>query len=167
MVRIHLPPLRDRTEDIPLLVDHFLKNHDFNKGSGGRLKVQALSREALELMQAYQWPGNVRELVNVIERAVSFTEGEVIEAAALPEQLQRRPAGQAQVAAPMMVVGDQPFKEAKERWVSSFEKDYLLKLLTRNQGNISHAAREAGIDRKYFRKLMKKHGITAQSAGGG
>ena len=56
---------------------------------------------------------------------------------------------------------DNPFKEAKEEWVSTFEKDYIEALLRRNDGNISHAAREAEIDRKYFRKLMKKYGITA------
>ena len=56
---------------------------------------------------------------------------------------------------------DAPFKEAKERWVASFERDYLIKLLARHKGNISHAAKDADIDRKYFRKLMRKHGITA------
>ena len=54
---------------------------------------------------------------------------------------------------------DSTFKEAKERWVSSFERDYLVQLLKKNGGNISHAAREADIDRKYFRKLMRKYGV--------
>ena len=61
--------------------------------------------------------------------------------------------------------GDITFKDAKERWVSSFERDYIVSLLRRNSGNISHAAREADIDRKYFRKLMKKYAIDAQVAG--
>jgi len=61
---------------------------------------------------------------------------------------------------------DSTFKEAKERWVSSFEKDYIVALLKKNGGNISHAAREADIDRKYFRKLMKKYEIEALGAAG-
>ncbi len=56
---------------------------------------------------------------------------------------------------------DVPFKDAKERWVSSFERDYIIALLKKNGGNISHAARQADIDRKYFRKLMKKYAIEA------
>jgi DNA-binding NtrC family response regulator len=60
-----------------------------------------------------------------------------------------------------LLSGDVTFKDAKERWVSSFERDYILSLLRRHGGNISHAAREADIDRKYFRKLMKKYNIEA------
>jgi DNA-binding NtrC family response regulator len=113
-------------------------------------------------MTRYSWPGNVRELLNVIERALSFAEGSVIQVADLPEQLQR-PAepGSASVGSGP-VASEAPFKEAKERWVSSFEREYLLKLLARNSGNISHAAREADIDRKYFRKLMRRHGVSTE-----
>ena len=99
-----------------------------------------------------------------VERAVSFAEGELIEPRDLPETVRgeeaapRRPKGNSQ---PMQVMADvdSTFKDAKERWVSSFERDYILQLLKKNKGNISHAAREADIDRKYFRKLMKKYGI--------
>ena len=158
VVRIMLPPLRERPEDIPILAQHFLDVGPFNRASGGELHVRTISPEALTLLSGYNWPGNVRELLNVIERAVSFAEGPRIEVRDLPEQL--RPAQLLQEVQPFPE-SDIAFKEAKERWVSSFERDYLIKLLARNKANISHAAREAEIDRKYFRKLMRKHGITA------
>ena len=157
VVRVRVPPLRDRPEDIPLLAVHFLKTHAFNRDSRNNLKVQGISQEALDLMSSYLWPGNVRELLNVIERAVSFSDGPQIEVVDLPETLQHS----VQNVTDGSQSAEATFKEAKERWVSSFERDYILKLLSRNGGNISHAARESSIDRKYFRKLMRKHGITA------
>jgi transcriptional regulator with GAF, ATPase, and Fis domain len=157
VVRILLPPLRERPEDIPLLVDHFLKTHTFNRGSDGKQRVDGIEREALDLLAGYRWPGNVRELVNVIERAVSFCEGQTIGVRDLPEQLRLAGASAGVEAA----TGEITFKEAKERWVSSFERDYIVALLKKNHGNISHAAREADIDRKYFRKLMRKYGVDA------
>src|SRR5262249_20306854 len=121
------------------------------------------------------WPGNVRELYNVIERAISFAEGEILEVRDLPEAVRgdapsRTPTGQRPLppamhgaaaggSAPTASDIDGTFKDAKERWVSSFERDYIVALLKKNHGNISHAAREADIDRKYFRKLMRKYAI--------
>ncbi|HSN24813.1 MAG TPA: helix-turn-helix domain-containing protein, partial [Kofleriaceae bacterium] len=130
---------------------------------------------------AYSWPGNVRELVNVIERAVSFCSHQVIELSDLPDFARHsRPATGAQQTVRRMPTGPavslQPtppptpdellgagvtFKDAKERWVATFERDYIVQTLKRNSGNISHAARAADIDRKYFRKLMKKYDIEA------
>ena len=186
VVRLMLPALRDRIDDLPLLIRHFLKTHVFNQGGDGAARVQAISRPALECLTGYSWPGNVRELVNVIERAVSFCDGNSIEVADLPEHI--RSAVRASVRPPTagaaeggdfgelegsdesprppreLVSGDVTFKDAKERWVSSFERDYIVSLLKRHNGNISHAARDADIDRKYFRKLMKKYNIEAASA---
>ena len=102
----------------------------------------------------------VDELLNVIERAVSFADGPVIRVQDLPDQLRLTGSGANVDAA----TGEITFKEAKERWVSSFERDYIVALLKKNEGNISHAAREADIDRKYFRKLMRKYGIEAAGA---
>ena len=184
VVRLILPPLRDRPEDLPLLIKHFLKNHSHNKLPDGTPRVRNASREAMELLSNYRWPGNVRELVNCIERAISFSDSDTIEARDLPEAIRDkggsgvRPApSRPHAAAPPLIATPPPpppssqqmppaghdttFKEAKERWVSSFERDYILALLKKNHGNISHAAREADIDRKYFRKLMKKYAIEA------
>jgi transcriptional regulator with GAF, ATPase, and Fis domain len=162
VVRICLPPLRERPEDIPLLVDHFLKSHTFNRLPDGTYKTDGIEQEALDLLAGYRWPGNVRELLNVIERAVSFADGPLIRPRDLPDQI-RLTGTSAGVEA---VTGEVTFKEAKERWVSSFERDYIMALLKKNEGNISHAAREADIDRKYFRKLMRKYGIEAGGISG-
>jgi DNA-binding NtrC family response regulator len=167
VVRVFLPPLRERTEDIALLLKHFLADAQYNRKPDGTQKVTGASRAAMDLLTAYKWPGNVRELVNTVERAVSFAEGELIEPRDLPEtvrgeeQAPRSPNPAQASSQPMPVLPDvdSTFKDAKERWVSSFERDYIVSLLKKNRGNISHAAREADIDRKYFRKLMRKYGI--------
>ncbi len=164
VVRVFLPPLRDRIDDIQVLVKQFLADASYNKKPDGSQKVTGLSRGAMDLLAVYKWPGNVRELVNTVERAVSFAEGELIEARDLPETVrgEEPPPRMASSPIPVPIMtpdSDSTFKDAKERWVSTFERDYIVTLLKKNKGNISHAAREADIDRKYFRKLMRKYGI--------
>ncbi|MEC7526257.1 MAG: sigma 54-interacting transcriptional regulator [Myxococcota bacterium] len=170
VVRLMLPPLRDRREDIELLAKHFLAGGRFNRDALGGKKVTGFAPDVLQRMQHYEWPGNVRELHNVVERAVSFAEGDVVELADLPDHIAHPRDGSPLAAdqtnpsielpaVPVEQMGT--FKDAKEQWVSTFEADYILALLKKNEGNISHAAREADIDRKYFRKLMKKYEISA------
>ncbi|HEX3759832.1 MAG TPA: sigma 54-interacting transcriptional regulator [Kofleriaceae bacterium] len=192
VVRLHLPALHDRMDDIPLLVQHFLEIGAFNRKPNAPA-VRGVSREALLALQAYPWPGNVRELVNVVERAVSFCDNDLIQLSDLPDYIRsakppppreivpRRAATSpmSRDSAPLVSMNPNApapappeellaegvtFKDAKERWVASFERDYILQLLRRNNGNISHAARAADIDRKYFRKLMKKYDIEAAGA---
>jgi DNA-binding NtrC family response regulator len=188
VVRLHLPSLHDRADDVPLLVQHFLEVGAFNRKPNAPT-VRGAARDALVALQAYPWPGNVRELVNVVERAVSFCDGDLIELSDLPDYIRNAKAPPREPPPPRRqttVTGTTPvptvsmnpnapapappeellaegvtFKDAKERWVASFERDYILQLLRRNTGNISHAARAADIDRKYFRKLMKKYDIEA------
>jgi DNA-binding NtrC family response regulator len=164
VVRVFLPPLRDRVDDLSALIKHFLADAPYNRKPDGGQKVTGVSRASMDLLTAYKWPGNVRELVNTIERAVSFAEGELIEPRDLPETVRGEESAPRRTgtSSPISVGAadvDATFKDAKERWVSTFERDYILTLLKKNKGNISHAAREADIDRKYFRKLMKKYGI--------
>ncbi|MEZ4400334.1 MAG: sigma 54-interacting transcriptional regulator [Kofleriaceae bacterium] len=178
VVRLRLPALRDRPDDIAALVAHFLDGAPYNLTADGRPRVRGLARDALAALEAYPWPGNVRELVNVIERAVSFADGDLIELADLPEavrDVRHAPPRRAATVEPRPAATPRPpdelldgvtFKDAKERWVSSFERDYIVSLLRRHGGNISHAARDADIDRKYFRKLMKKYEIEAMGAVG-
>jgi DNA-binding NtrC family response regulator len=181
VVRLHLPSLRDRPDDIPVLVQSFLENGMYNRLPNGSQKIRGISREAAAALQSYAWPGNVRELVNVIERAVSFSTHSVIEVSDLPDfarhsrpataqqrEVRRMPTGPAvslqpnPPPTPDELLGEGvTFKDAKERWVATFERDYIVQTLKRNSGNISHAARAADIDRKYFRKLMKKYDIEA------
>ena len=174
VVRLLLPPLRDRKVDVQPLIQQFLKVGRFNQGPDGVRRVKQISRAALDRLLEYDWPGNVRELHNVVERAVSFADGETIEVRDLPDhiamprrpihetptQSEKGPAAGAPGAPGQVPDTSGTFKDAKEDWVSSFEKEYIEALLKRNDGNISHAAKEADIDRKYFRKLMKKYGIT-------
>ncbi|MDQ3034891.1 MAG: sigma 54-interacting transcriptional regulator [Myxococcota bacterium] len=172
VVRIVLPPLRDRREDVKLLARHFLDNGHFNKDREGHRRVTQFAPGVLDRLASYDWPGNVRELHNVIERAVSFAEGDTVELADLPEHIAwprgvpREVDSETDISIPLpdfrSTELEGTFKDAKERWVAGFERDYIAGLLKKNNGNISHAAREAEIDRKYFRKLMKKYGITAQ-----
>lgn len=189
VVRLRMPALRERADDIPLLVNHFLSNGSYNR-SGNAQRVKHVAPEAMAALQAYPWPGNVRELVNVVERAVSFSEGDTITLTDLPESVRtparggsrpvirevRASAKKVVVAASTATPGGPEsatkpsgdllaegvtFKDGKELWIASFERDYVEAVLKRHGGNISHAARDADIDRKYFRKLMKKYDIEA------
>jgi len=192
VVRLHLPALRNRVDDIPLLIQHFLENGAFNRKPNAP-SVRGVTRDAVTALQSYPWPGNVRELINVVERAVSFCDTDMIELSDLPDYVRTAKAPPAREAPPTrrpttasgpiatpavsmnphtpapappdeLLAEGVTFKDAKERWVASFERDYILQLLRRNSGNISHAARAADIDRKYFRKLMKKYDIEAAGA---
>ena len=167
VVRLQLPPLRERREDIPLLVRHILKTGNFNRIPDGQ-RVKGVATDALEAMMRYDWPGNVRELANVVERACSFADGEFVQLEDLPDHIggvrvgRRRSAGQKTEPARtpgVQVLSDRPFKEAKEAWLSALEKEYLGALLTKHSGNLSQAAREAEVDRKHFRRLSRKYGL--------
>lgn len=176
VVRLFLPPLRDRIDDLPLLVKHFLKNSSFNRDSNANLKLRSISQEAFKAMTQYSWPGNVRELLNIVERACSLADGDCIELCDLPDQIAKcldqtpdvktsdepkaspEVVGNAPAQSPSDY-SDKTFKDAKEEWLATFEREYIRVLLERNNYNISQASRESEIDRKYFRKLMKKYDI--------
>lgn len=172
VVKLTLPPLRERREDVPLLVRHILKMGNFNRTPDGQ-RVKGIATDALEALMRYDWPGNVRELTNVVERACSFADGEFVQledlsdhiagvtlrprtAQSAPTEVQRTPA--------LHVRADVNFKEAKEEWVSAFEREYLESLLTKHGGNLSQAAREAEVDRKHFRRLARKYSLVAPAA---
>jgi len=158
-VRIPLPPLRERREDIPMLAEHFVREH---AGPDDGFARRRFSPEALECLAAYDWPGNVRELRNAVERAVTFAEDEVLAPGDLPAEVTGRPgAGEG----PVPALSDStrlkmPFKDAKERILASFEREYVVELLRRHGMNVSAAAREAGLDRRHIYRLLDKHGIS-------
>jgi DNA-binding NtrC family response regulator len=150
VVRMHVPPLRERPEDIPLLVEHFARQF-----SGGReLEV---TREELERLRHHTWPGNVRELRNVIERACALTHGPKLE---IDEAFDEKAAGG--VTADTVNI-ELPFKEAKAQVIDNFEREYLRAQLKRHEGNLSAAARVSEVDRKHFRELLRKHGLRESS----
>ncbi len=168
VVRLQLPPLRERREDIPLLARHILRGGAFNRGADGP-RVKGIATTALEAMMRYDWPGNVRELTNVVERACSFADGEFIGLDDLPDHIAgvrlvspRSKAGQRTEplrGATVQVMSDRTFKDAKDLWLAAFEKEYIHTLLTRHSGNLSQAAREADVDRKHFRRLARKYDL--------
>ena len=150
VISLPLPPLRERTGDIPMLAYYFLRRYAAQSGK----EVKGIAPKTLELLEAYPWPGNVRELQNVIERAVVLTEGEMLSPAELPGNL-RLP----QKAPATTVADDLILKKAKRQWVEAFEREYLTTLLKKHQGNISQAAKTAGVDRKTIHRLLKRYQI--------
>ncbi len=160
VVPIVLPPLRERREDIPLLARHFLRKH---AGRAGR-EVRSISPEAMRLLGAYEWPGNVRELENVIQRAMVRARGATVLPADLPfsgeQPVDEGAAGAGELAGLALPEGwlGQPYAEAKNIILRSFHDAYLKELLRRAEGNVSEAARQAGLDRSNFRRLLKRPG---------
>ncbi len=144
---ITLPPLRERTEDIPVLVYHFLRKAEAKVNK----KVDRVSPEALDMMKRYAWPGNLRELENSIERAVVLASGRQIEAHHLPFHVQE--IGGVEISA------GENFVQGKERVIAHFEREAVIRFLTEARGNISAAARQAGITRRNFHRLLVKHAI--------
>ncbi|MBP6628014.1 MAG: sigma 54-dependent Fis family transcriptional regulator [Kofleriaceae bacterium] len=167
VVPITAPPLRDRREDIPLLVDNFLA-----KADTGPVTLSDSTRAAL---MAHDWPGNVRELRNVLERAAALGGDPGVLVAPLAELGPRAAASAAAAAAASTTAagrGDwvdfEPglsYRDTKEKWNEQFERRYLTWLLRRADGNISKAARDADMDRKYLHKLLRKYGIAAADVG--
>ena len=153
VVDICIPPLRERKCDIPLLIRHFLEQYGkkYNRTS------LRLTREAERILLTYDFPGNIRELENMIQRAVVVSEGNVIETGHLPQTvtMKGRPySGNEKPAA---------FKEAKQLAVDAFEKEYIGECLRTTKGNISLAAKCAGMDVKNFYTKIKKIGIDPKS----
>jgi len=150
VIRLSVPPLRERGNDVPVLVDHFMQR--FAPGPGGNGSALRITPEDMQTLQRHGWPGNVRELRNAIERACLLANGEFIN---LDDALQY--SGDAGPA--MGVRTDLPFKEAKGQLVEMFEREYIEDLMTRHSMNLSAAAREAQIDRKHLRELIRKYDL--------
>jgi DNA-binding NtrC family response regulator len=156
VVPVRIPPLRQRAEDVPLLAQHFLKYYGEEYG---RPDLR-LDGEVIRALTEYAWPGNVRELQNVVERLVSLSgDGPRITMEDLPEEIQSSAARQ--LGREVAYSTDLPFHTAKARAISEFEVGYLRELLIRNRGNISRAAREAGMDRKTIHRILAKYEIDA------
>ena len=149
VVEVHVPPLRQRSGDLKRLVEMFLDK------AGASLLAKQVGGPALERLERYHWPGNVRELRNVITRAVALA-GPDDDFQSLPFVL--RPT----VAAPDAEVAfkaDRPFHEAKDALIARFEREYLSDLVQRADGNLSQAARVAGLERKFLYKLLERAGL--------
>lgn len=149
VVPLHIPPLRERIEDIPLLVNHFIKafNKNFSK------QVRNIGTQALSQLMRHTWPGNVRELENVLERAFVTTDGDTIDTIHLTQEIDH-------CDTPNVLPGadlDIPYKVALAMVEERFEKNYLIEALMRYEGNVSKAAKETGINPRTLWRKIKKH----------
>ncbi|MGH7752001.1 MAG: sigma 54-interacting transcriptional regulator, partial [Gemmatimonadales bacterium] len=152
VIAIHLPPLRDRRDDIPLFVDAFLARVAAEHGTPPRRLAEA----ALELINAYDWPGNVRELENALERAAVLTKADLIDASALPPRVMERKAEPLTAARP-----------AVNPTLDLIERAYILYVLQAEAGNKTRAAEVLGIDPStLYRKLSKYEGDAASAPPG-
>ncbi len=153
VVHLELPPLRRRKDDIPLLAHRFLLDLHGEEA----LNEIANFDEAMEVLKRHDWPGNVRELRNLIEVAF-YGEHRPVDLTAFLSfghlGGKRRMAEQE-----MIFTADRPFKDAKNDLIGSFERSYIQDLLSRNGGNISKSAREAGIERAYLQRLIRKYAL--------
>jgi len=150
VIRVTLPALRERGGDIPFLVEHFVREF-----AGGR--AIGVGPDALGRLQRHAWPGNVRELRNTLERACVLSKGDT---------LNLDDAFSAETQAPSVGFRtDLPFKEAKGQLVERFEREYIVDLMKRHKLNLSAAAREAQIDRKHLRELLRKYGMDPRDPG--
>ena len=147
VINLHLPPLREREEDIPLLTAHFLRQQNAKFGT----EFKGLTPEAAELFRTYEWPGNIRELYNVIEAAMTISSGNYI---GLPELTQ-------------LIATDQVGQPSNNVDYSSalgrFETEYLTRLLRKHGGNVEEAAAEAGMNMATIYRKLKKYGINKKS----
>jgi two-component system nitrogen regulation response regulator NtrX len=151
VIPFFVPPLREHAEDIPALADYFLG--DFARAYGRRPKQ--LLKSAMEILAAYRWPGNVRELRNLIERLVIMVQGDRIEPRHLPSNL-HHPHARTNLTRPS-AGGFSSLREAR----AAYERDYILRKLEENQGNVSRTAEVLGLERSHLYRKMKSLGITA------
>jgi DNA-binding NtrC family response regulator len=155
VIDIALPPLRERSGDVELLAKYFVRKY----GERGQAKVRGFEPEALMALESYSWPGNVRELQNVIERACALAEGEMITLGELPQHLRTPATVPSKGTASTEPAVRLTLKEAKERWIGQLEAAYVTDLLKQEGGNVSEAARKAGVDRKTLHRLLNKHAL--------
>lgn len=168
VVPIELPPLRERAEDIPVLIRHFVDHFWQRHQLPGRIPPR-LAPETLDALVGYEWPGNVRELQNVIEHLVVLSDPEeVIE----PNKLSildgsgTVPQGDGRSSSlsfSSVIDAHSSFHDAKEAIIGRFEREYLAQIVARTGGNMSEAARQAGIDRTTLYRLMDKHDLSKEA----
>src|SRR5436190_6353691 len=168
VVRIHIPPLRDRREDIPLLVNYFLKN--FNKDQ--QRSPKSIATGVVKALEKYHWPGNVRELENVIRRALVVAKGNAILLSDLPPEISgQNQTGGAAAAAPVAAETGSDIaalarllfqwarREPKVKILPAVERELVIQALKETEGNQVHAAKLLGITRATLRKRVEKFGI--------
>jgi DNA-binding NtrC family response regulator len=151
VVRIDVPPLRDRPEDVPLLAMHFLERF----APRSTPPVTEIDPDAMQALLSHAWPGNVRELENAIKGAVVMADGTSIRRSNLPATVAPRPPGEG----PPTIEVDRPLAEVASRLIARAERDYFSQLLTRYQGNIARCAQHSGLSRRSVAIKLQKLGL--------
>jgi DNA-binding NtrC family response regulator len=152
---IELPSLKERKEDIPLLIDQFLKKLNARHGKG----LHSVHPKVITALRNYQWPGNIRELENLMERAYILETSQVMAPENFPAELFNTEMSSAQ----LHIDTHMPLAEARQKAVGDFERQYLNELFARTKGRVNLTAREAGIGTRQLNKLMAKYGIRKES----
>jgi len=157
VVPIVVPPLRERKEDVPLLIRHFMKLHAEEQG----LRTKEITPEAMQVFQQYEWPGNIRELRNLIERLMIMVPGTVIDTAQANMSLQIRPSGAAATVATSATAAPainplltQPYDSLRDAR-NAFEKEYIARKLREHHWNISRTAEDLKIERSHLHRKIK------------
>ncbi len=159
VIPIHIPPLRERQSDIPLLVEYFLKRYSREKGRG----VEGISEDAMKILMRYEWPGNVRELENIIERLVILSSGRIIKKEDLPVQIVEKAGVQPPTALPSGEIEIPEEGLSLSEAVSNLEKTLILKALERTGGIKNRAAKLLRMNRTTLIEKMKKLGLMPKS----
>ncbi len=150
VIRLDLPPLRDRKEDIPLLATHFVER---NRGMSTP-PVTEIEPEAMQALIEHDWPGNVRELENAIRASIALADGPAIRRDCLPPTVAPRPASGP--TSPLIDI-ERPLPEMTEDLISRVEREYLSLLLTRYKGNVARCARHSGLSRRSVTQKLQKY----------
>ncbi len=154
LIEIHLPPLKERPEDIPALAYYFLEQH----GQKYQKKIKSIAPEVIQALQQFSWPGNVRQLEHLIARALILEQSDTLSLESLPPEFREKRSSDNPAHLPF-IPAHLTFKEAKKRFVSAFEQRYLRNLLANHDFNISKAAITAGMDRANLRRLLIKNNL--------
>jgi DNA-binding NtrC family response regulator len=155
VLSLDMPTLRQRKDDLPQLVDHFIRKYTAQMSKA----KPVLDPQAEEAIMAYNWPGNIRELENIIQRAVALCENGCIQKQHLPEQLIGAIQSSNRKTA---FTGISSFKEAKAQMIDDFERDFLTESLKRYDGNVTRAADAIGLGRTVMQRMLKKHNIESR-----
>ena len=148
---VEIPPLRERSEDLDLLANNFLKsfNRLYTKN------IRGIAPEVIEALKKYPWPGNIREMEHLFERAFILEQGPVLSVDSFPVELFTSEA----LLTPIPVNVMLPLAKARSKAIDDFQREYLRELLTRNSGKINQTAHAAGISTRQLHKIMKKYGL--------
>ena len=154
VIRVELPPLRERMEDVPLLAMHFLEG--FSKLSTP--PVTEIQAEAMQSLLDYRWPGNIRELQNAIRASVAMADGTAIRRESLPPSVAPREAC-APAGADALIDIDRPLRELTGDLIARVERDYFTRLLVRCKGNVARAAKHSELSRRSVTQKLQKYGM--------